>query len=117
MRDSRGLALPEGTADSRTDGAGPRPLGSLAARTDRPAVAGVIALLAGLALALARWLTWANGSISKFILVGRYFATLAQLPRGMPVAKTYGYDGQFFYRLALNPLNFRHTAYGIRMYL
>jgi hypothetical protein len=31
----------------------------------------------------------------------------------MPVAKTYGYDGQFFYRLALNPLNFHHTAYGI----
>ncbi len=33
----------------------------------------------------------------------------------MPVAKTYGYDGQFFYRLALNPLNFHHTAYGITM--
>jgi hypothetical protein len=33
----------------------------------------------------------------------------------MPVAKTYGYDGQFFYRLALNPLNFHHTAYGVTM--
>ena len=33
----------------------------------------------------------------------------------MPVAPTYGYDGQFFYRLALNPLNFRPTAYGITM--
>ena len=33
----------------------------------------------------------------------------------MPVAKTYGYDGQFFYRLALNPLNFHHIAYGITM--
>ena len=28
---------------------------------------------------------------------------------------TYGYDGQFFYRLAINPLNFHHTAYGITM--
>ena len=33
----------------------------------------------------------------------------------MPVAPTYGYDGQFFYRLALNPLNFSQTAYGITM--
>ena len=33
----------------------------------------------------------------------------------MPVAPTYGYDGQFFYRLALNPLNFHPTAYGITM--
>ncbi len=33
----------------------------------------------------------------------------------MPVASTYGYDGQFFYRLALNPVNFSRTAYGITM--
>ena len=31
------------------------------------------------------------------------------------MAPTYGYDGQFFYRLALNPLNFHSTAYGITM--
>jgi hypothetical protein len=33
----------------------------------------------------------------------------------VPVAPTYGYDGQFFYRLALNPLNLSKTAYGITM--
>jgi hypothetical protein len=76
-------------------------------------VAALIATLAALAFALARWQTWAHGSISRFILVGRHFATPSQLPHGMPVAKTYGYDGQFFYRLALNPLNFHHTAYGV----
>ena len=92
-----------------------RPPGSLASRTDRPAVAALIALLAALAFTLARWQTWAHGRISRFILVGRHFATPSQLPRGMPVAKTYGYDGQFFYRLAVNPLNFAHTAYGITM--
>jgi hypothetical protein len=37
------------------------------------------------------------------------------VPPGIPLAKTYGYDGQFFYRLALGPANFHHTAYGIRM--
>ena len=84
-------------------------------RTDRPAVAGLIALLAALGFALARWQTWAHGTISRFILVGSHFAVPAQLPPGVPVAPTYGYDGQFFYRLALNPLNLSKTAYGITM--
>jgi hypothetical protein len=95
--------------------AGTPPSRSLVSRTDRPVVAALIATLAALAFALARWQTWAHGSISRFILVGRHFATPAQLPHGMPVAPTYGYDGQFFYRLALNPLNFHRTAYGITM--
>ncbi len=91
------------------------PSRSLAAKTNRPAVAALIATLAAVAFTLVRWQTWAHGNISRFILVGRHFATLSQLPPGMPVAKTYGYDGQFFYRLAINPLNFHHTAYGITM--
>ena len=91
------------------------PSRSLAATTNRPAVAALIATLAAAAFTLVRWQTWAHGNIGRFILVGRHFATLSQLPPGMPVAKTYGYDGQFFYRLAINPLNFHHTAYGITM--
>jgi hypothetical protein len=83
--------------------------------TDRPAVAALITALAALAFALARWQTWAHGNISRFIRVGRFFATPAQLPHGIWVAPAYGYDGQFFYRLALNPVNFSHTAYGITM--
>ena len=78
-------------------------------------MAALIATLAAVAFTLARWQTWAHGRISRFILVGRHFATPSQLPHGMPVAQTYGYDGQFFYRLALNPLNFHQTAYGITM--
>lgn len=96
------------------ESAGPPP-GSLASRTNRPAAAALIATLAAVAFTLVRWQTWAHGHISRFILVGLHFATPSQLPHGMPVARTYGYDGQFFYRLALNPLNFHHTAYGITM--
>ena len=108
---------PAGTADAdgAQGGASVPPPRSLAARTNHPAVAALIATLAAVAFTLARWQTWAHGHISRFILVGRHFATPSQLPHGMPVAKTYGYDGQFFYRLALNPLNFHHTAYGITM--
>ena len=84
-------------------------------RSDRPIVPGLIAVLGALAFTLARWQTWASGNIGRFILVGRHFATPSQLPPGIPVAPTYGYDGQFFYRLALNPFNLAHTAYGIRV--
>lgn len=120
-------AVPDGpelapAADAGPAGAGgaprgaiPQPSRPLASKTDRPILAGLIALLAASAFALARWQTWASGSIARFILVGRYFSTPSQLPRGIPVAPTYGYDGQFFYRLALGPLNFSHTAYGITM--
>jgi hypothetical protein len=105
--DSRAIAA---TSDSGGTGLQP-PTG----RTDQPAVAGLIALLAALGFALARWQTWAHGNISRFILIGSHFAKPAQLPPGVAVAPTYGYDGQFFYRLALNPLNLSKTAYGIRM--
>jgi len=87
----------------------------LVTRSDRPIVPGSIALLTALAFVLARWQTWAKGDITRFILVGRHFATPSQLPPGVAVAPTYGYDGQFFYRLALNPVNFSHIAYGIRV--
>jgi hypothetical protein len=105
--DSRAIA-----ATSDSGGTGPRPPTGW---TDQPALAGLIALLAALGFALARWQTWAHGNISRFIMVGMHFATPAQVPPGVPVAPTYGYDGQFFYRLALNPLNLNKTAYGIRM--
>ncbi len=119
MPDGPESPRPAGTTAATSSGpdvgTGAPPSRSLASRTNRPAVAAVIATVAALAFALARWQTWAHGSISAFILVGRHFATSAQLLHGMPVQPTYGYDGQFFYRLALNPLNFHPTAYGITM--
>jgi hypothetical protein len=117
----QGEKLPAARAragESVTPEKGPAKAGEkagLAARLNRPAAPALIATLIALAFTLVRWQTWAQGRISRFILVGRHFATPSQLPPGMPVAKTYGYDGQFFYRLALNPLNFGHTAYGITM--
>jgi hypothetical protein len=119
MPDSPQSSRPTGAAAARSSGAeggtGVPPSRSLASRTNQPALAGLIAMLAAFAFTLARWQTWAQGSISRFILVGRHFSRPSQLPHGIPVAPTYGYDGQFFYRLALNPLNFHRTAYGITM--
>jgi len=89
-------------------------------RLDRPIVAGVIAFVAWLGFVLARWQIWANGNLSKFILLGSGrtgFTNLAQLPRGVVLGdpNQAGYDGQFYYRLALNPFNWARTAYGITM--
>ncbi len=81
--------------------------------TNRPIVTGLITLLAATGFVAGRWEMWSRRAISRFILIGQNFAHPAQLPPGMPLRAKYGYDGQFYYRLAINPLNFHQTAYGI----
>ncbi|HEY6295061.1 MAG TPA: hypothetical protein VIX15_05300 [Streptosporangiaceae bacterium] len=87
---------------------------------DRPVMAGVIAFVAWLGFALARWKIWANGNLSRFMLLGsgRYgYTNPAQLPHGVMLGdpNQAGYDGQFYYRLALDPFDWARTAYGITM--
>jgi hypothetical protein len=89
-------------------------------RLDRPIVAGAIAFAAWLGFVLARWQIWANGNLSKFILLGSGrtgFTDPAQLPRGVVISdpNAAGYDGQFYYRLALDPFDWARTAFGITM--
>ncbi len=80
-----------------------------------PLLPGLIAAAAAVVFVIARWAGWAHRNIANFILVGAHFATPAQVPPGIPVQPTFGYDGQFYYRLALNPANLAQTAYGIRV--
>lgn len=94
--------------EARTRGGGTRGAGN-------PLLPGVIAATASAVFVVARLATWANHNVANFILVGRHFANPALLPAGIPIQPTYGYDGQFFYRLALNPANLAQTAYGIRV--
>jgi hypothetical protein len=93
--------------------AGARGAGSRA-RWD-PLLPGLIAAAAAAVFVVARWASWARHNVANFILVGRHFANPAQLPPGIPLQPTYGYDGQFYYRLALNPANLAQTAYGLRV--
>lgn len=83
--------------------------GSLLARLNNPVACGLIAFIGWLAFALARWQTWAAGRIGLFVMAGHVYSRHASLPH---VPKK-GYDGQFYYRFALNPFNWHHTAYGI----
>ena len=88
---------------------------SLWSRLNRPLVPGIIAFLGWLGFALARWQIWAKGHLSLFIMAGHTYTHRAQLPRGLLLVPSAGYDGQFYYRLALDPANWHHTAFGITM--
>jgi hypothetical protein len=80
-----------------------------------PVLPAAIAAAAAAAFVVSRLATWAKHNIANFILVGRHFADPAQVPKGIPLQPTFGYDGQFFYRLALNPADLAQSAYGIRV--
>ncbi len=88
---------------------------SLWSRLNRPLVPGIIAFLGWLGFALARWQVWAKGHLSLFIMAGHVYTHRAQLPRGLLLVPSAGYDGQFYYRLALDPANWHTTAFGITM--
>jgi hypothetical protein len=56
-----------------------------------------------------------QGHLSLFIMAGHTYTHRSQLPRGLLLVPSAGYDGQFYYRLALDPFNWHHTAFGITM--
>ena len=84
-------------------------------KLNRPLVPGIIAFLGWTGFALARWQIWAKGHLSLFIMAGHVYTHRAQLPRGLLLVPNAGYDGQFYYRLALDPANWHATAFGITM--
>jgi hypothetical protein len=88
---------------------------SLVARANHPAVPGVLAFLGWLGYALARWQVWADGHLPLFIMAGHTYTNPARLPPGVLRVPSAGYDGQFYYRLALDPANWAKTAFGITM--
>ena len=83
------------------------------ARTDRPAVTGLITLLAA-----DRIRAGALGRVgpAQHQPVHPHRAASSRIrrscPPGMPLRAQYGYDGQFYYRLAINPLQL--PPHGVR---
>jgi hypothetical protein len=69
---------------------------------------GVACVFVGLRVAIA-----AHGNVAAFIVVGVEDSQRAALPHGIPVFPLTGYDGEFYYRLALDPLAWGHQAFGI----
>jgi hypothetical protein len=87
---------------------------------NRPIAPAVIAFLGWLGFVLARLEVWAKGHLTLFMLLGSGrtgFTHVKQLPPGVMIGdpNAAGYDGQFYYRLALDPFNWHKTAFGITM--
>ncbi len=88
---------------------------TLRARTDRPLLAGLIALTGWVSFVLLRLGLAAGGDITRFVRAARPYAQRNGVPRGLLVFPGNGYDGQFYYRLALDPADLHRTAFGITM--
>ncbi len=54
-----------------------------------------------------------NFDASFFITAGDAFCDPSLTPEGVRIGGPYGYDGQFYYRLALDPLTKQRVEYGI----
>lgn len=92
-----------------------RVVAGLAAGADRPVVSAAVAAVAGTVYVVARLLVVAKGDVSRFVMAGRDFVNPATAPAGLHIFPGSGYDGQFYYRLALDPANLHRTAYGVTL--
>jgi hypothetical protein len=91
----------------------PHASGGRADRLDRPAIAALIAFAGWLVFAVARLAGWADGKLSLFIAAGTKYSHPAQMFPKVAHVKGTGYDGQFYYRFAFDPVNWHRTAFGI----
>lgn len=77
-----------------------------------PAWIGLLAFaVAGIFVAF-RLVVAADGHIGAFVVAGARFVTPGPYTRGVPVIAGNGYDGQFYYRIALDPLDWARDAFG-----
>lgn len=80
-----------------------------------PPVIGAVAAVLAAAMVALRTAVVGHGDIARFILVGSRFVVPAGRHMSVPVVNGNGYDGQFYYRLALGPLDFSPHAAGIQL--
>ncbi len=84
-------------------------------RLDSPWLALAITAVAYASFILTR-LSLYHGDASVFIAAGDRLADARAVPPGLSIRpESDGYDGQFFYRLALDPFTTRATDFGITM--
>ncbi len=50
---------------------------------------------------------------SAFIVAGRYFVDAAHTPSRIQIGNGFGYDGQFYYRMAVAPFSFERVRAGV----
>ncbi|HEV2360161.1 MAG TPA: hypothetical protein VGS21_00515 [Acidimicrobiales bacterium] len=82
-------------------------------RLDHPAAPAAIALIGAAVFVVARLVFGTDGDITRFIVVGSANLSGHGLPAGVHVFAGTGYDGQFYFREALDPLTTARVAHGI----
>jgi hypothetical protein len=75
----------------------------------------VIMLLLSTAFVAVRLERAAGGDVTKFVVAGSDLVDRACAPHGLAVADGPGYDGQFFFRIALNPADLRTESQCMRL--
>jgi hypothetical protein len=92
------------------DGVERRPTARRGASTIVQILAPVLIVALVLAIALGQSLARYHGSLSGPIQFGRQFVPETHPPAGAPVLSPVGFDGQFFYLQALDPLLLHHST-------
>ncbi len=78
-----------------------------------PLRVGVTSLVLAAIFAFIRTVIAGHGHIGSLVLAGSDHINANRTPKGLPYVVGQGYDGQFYYRMALDPFNFSKTFHGI----
>ena len=76
---------------------------------DKPLTPALITLVIATLFVVVRLFSVANGDLGAFVDAGDLLSSGTSLP----LEPGAGYDGQFYYRMAIEPLNFETTAAGV----
>jgi hypothetical protein len=80
-----------------------------------PAALGAAAAMAGAVFAILRVMVAGHGDVGSFVVAGSAHVSVSPYTRGLPILPGTGYDGQFYYRMALGPLQWARSAFGITL--
>ncbi len=85
------------------------------ARTDSPLVVAAVSVVAAMVFVLLRLAIATHGNISFFIVAGITHSSPRLMNPRIIVVPNSGYDGQFYYRMALDPAAMARSAFGITL--
>ena len=80
-----------------------------------PLQIGTVVVIAAGAFAVLRVVVAAHGNPGGFVVAGSRYVSVTRYTRFLPIRPGTGCDGQFYYRLALDPLEWSRRAFGVQL--
>jgi hypothetical protein len=93
----------------------PRSYGALQARLVTPIMPALVLLTLAAVVVTVRVQVAADGDLARSVVAGARRVDVEQLPSPRVPVNPRGYDGLFYYRLAVDPADLSTTAHGIRL--